>query len=145
MTWTKIKASLTARQCRRQGLDPWSRKILSCPRATKPMPPTLEPAVQSLRAASTESMCPSYWSLHALETLLCNKRGHRQSEAHAPPLENSPWLSQLEKSAGNEDPAQLKKKKKLLWILSPNLQVEGNDNTYFKWLWWRLNETIREM
>ena len=46
------------------------------PRAT-----TVEPVLWSLGATTTELTCCSYWSLRALDPMLCGKRGHCNEKA----------------------------------------------------------------
>ena len=85
-------------QCRRYGFDPWSGKIPTCHRATKPVCHNCEPMLWSWepqilkptrpRACAPEK--PPWWEACTLQ------------------LENSPCLLQLEKSlCGSKDPGQL--------------------------------------
>ena len=75
----------SACQCKEHGFYSWSGKISH--------------DAEQLR------LCATTTKPHALGTLLCDERGHRNE--NAPRLESSPRSSQLEKSPrGNEDPAQ---------------------------------------
>ena len=65
--WLSGKESIC--QCRRHVFGPWSGKIPTCRRATKPVS-------HSYWAYALEPMCSNYWSLHAPEPMLCNKRSH---------------------------------------------------------------------
>ena len=62
--------------CRRHGFNPWSGKISHASEALSPSTTTIEPALQSLGAATMEPKCHIYWSLSTLEPVLCNKRSH---------------------------------------------------------------------
>ena len=95
-------------QCRRHRFNPWFGKT---PQATEQLSQcvtTTEPVLWSRRAAATESLCHSCWSLFTLECMLCSKRRHC-NEKPAPPLESRPCPLQLGKSQlSNEHPAQPK-------------------------------------
>ena len=96
-------------QCRRHGLDPWSRQDSTCRRVTKPV-------CRNYRACALEPRSHNYWA-HMPQLLkpvcpracaLQQEKPH-QWEAFTLQLKNSPSLRQLEKSlSSKEDLAQPK-------------------------------------
>ena len=85
----------SACQCRRNGFNPWFRKIPHAAKQIGPYAATIEPAPQSQEGTVTEPTCPR---AHAPQQ---EKPSHQ--EAHTRQLENKPRLPRLENS--NEDPA----------------------------------------
>ena len=74
-----------------------------------PRTTTIEPVLQSSRAATAKSMHYNYWSQRALEPVLCNKRSHRKKKPMYRNLETRPCSLKLQKSlCRNKDPEQPK-------------------------------------
>jgi len=81
-------------QCRRHGFDPWSGNILHVAEQLSPYATTTEPVFDSQGTVTTEALAS-----HP-RAVLCKKRSHCDEKPthHAPQLESSPCLSQLQKS-----------------------------------------------
>ena len=59
-------------QCRRHGFYPWSKKIPYAVEQLSLYTTATETVLWSLGATAAEPMYHSYWSLHAIEPMLCN-------------------------------------------------------------------------
>ena len=89
------KKKESACQCRRNGFNPWFRKIPHAAEQIGPYAATIEPVPQSQEGTVTEPAC---LRAHAPQQ---EKPSHQ--EAHTRQLENKPRLPRLQNS--NEDPA----------------------------------------
>ena len=68
-------------QCRRQGFNPWPGKIPDVLEQLSPCTTSTEPGLWSPGATTTEPRCSNYCSLHALKSVLHNKRSHRNEKS----------------------------------------------------------------
>ena len=74
---------------------------------------------------TTKPVCHNYWSLHALEPMICNKKSHHDEKPMHCNEEESPLATTRESPrSSNEDPAQPQantenylKKQNTLWVL----------------------------
>ena len=110
--WLRSKES--AGQCRRQGLDPWSRKIPDNSEQLSPCATTAEPLLWSLGTWTIEAHAPQ-------------QEKPQQWEAWAPKIEGRPHSPQLEKNrCNNKGPAQPKVKQINFFFLKKSSECFQN-------------------
>ena len=73
----------SACQCRGHGLDPWCRRTAHTLGKLSPCTTATEPMLWSPQAAPAEPVRSNCWSLHARESVLCNKGScHSEKPMH---------------------------------------------------------------
>ena len=77
----QLSGKESACQCRRQGFDPWSRKLSHAMEWLNPCATAIQPVLSSARASTTKPTCHNYWSPVYLEPM-----GHKTSHCNEKPM-----------------------------------------------------------
>ena len=99
----------------RHRFDSWSRKIPQVPEQLSLCATTAELVLQSPGSATDELTCHSFWSLSALESVLCNKLAPQlESSHHSPQLEKS--LVAMKTQHGQKKKKRERERDNKMWI-----------------------------